>query len=83
VFDDIAFSDATICKFDLDTMVHDYWASARTNRGAIRNSVGTLKLDYRISFTGHPSETGQSLEMVVPLLKRTSRYEIQASSRRS
>jgi len=76
IFDEIAFTEDPICKFDMETMVHDFWAAGIADLKVIRNGLGTLRLDYRISFTGHTSEKAQSLEVVVPLIKRTSSYAL-------
>ena len=59
------------CAYEMDTMVHDFWASAVTNIKTIEHVVGTLRLDYHISFTGHPYEEPTFLETVVPLIDRT------------
>lgn len=76
VFDEIAFTEDLICKFDSETMVHGFWASGVADLKVIKNGVGRLRLDYRISFTGHPTEMAKSLEVVVPLLKGTSTYAL-------
>jgi len=67
---DVSYSDS--CRYRLETMVHDFWASGVADMKTIENGVGTLRLDYHISFTGHPSEEPVSFETVVPLLRRTS-----------
>jgi hypothetical protein len=72
-FDEISFSEGLICKHQLNTMVHDFWASASADIKEIRNGVGKLRIDYRISFTGHETEEPESLETVVPLIRRTPR----------
>lgn len=68
-FDHIRYSDS--CKYEMETMVHDFWASAVTDVKTIKHVVGILRLDYHISFTGHPYEKPNFLETVVPLVDRT------------
>jgi hypothetical protein len=74
VFDEIGISDDLICKCEIETMVHNFWASAIADMQTIKNRVGTLRIDYHLNFTAHPSETSEYFELVVPLVKRTSRY---------
>lgn len=72
VFDKISHSYDLTCKYELDTMVHDFWASATTDMHTIEDSVATFHMDYRISFTGHPSEEPRCFETIVPLIRRTA-----------
>ena len=72
VFDKISYSDDLTCKYELNTMVHDFWASATTDMHPIKDSVATFRVDYRISFTGHPSEESRYFETIVPLIRRTA-----------
>jgi hypothetical protein len=69
VFEEISFSEDLICKHQLNTMVHDLWASASADIKEIRNGVGKLRIDYRISFTGHEAE-GSSLKVGSMTLRR-------------
>lgn len=73
-FDRVAFSDALKCKYSLNTMVHDFWASAVAQLPTLTDQVGLLRVDYHLSFTGHPSETPAFFELVVPLIKRATLY---------
>jgi hypothetical protein len=73
-FDRVAFSDALTCKYALNTMVHDFWASAVAQLPTLTDQVGILRVDYHLSFTGHPSETPTFFELVVPLIKRATPY---------
>lgn len=73
-FDEIGYSYDSNCKYEMGTMVHDFWAAAEADMPTIRGGVGILRVDYHISFTGHPSETPKVFEEVVPLLKRTYRH---------
>lgn len=75
-FDEIGYSHAVNCKYEMETMVHDFWASAVADMPIIKDGVGILRVDYHLSFTGHPSETPKFFEIVVPLLKRTSRHAL-------
>ncbi len=74
-FQDVSFSDAVICKFERNLMVHDFWASGVGNMPVIRNGIGTLRVDYRLSFTGHDGEDYESFQMVVPLIKRETIFD--------
>ena len=76
VFNDISYTDALTCKYELETMVYDFWASAIADMQQIKDGIAKLRLDYRISFTGHPSESPKFFEAVVPLIKRTSIYAL-------
>ncbi len=67
---DISYSDS--CRYCLETMVHDFWASGVADLKTIENGVGTLRLDYHISFTGHESEEPNFIETVVPLVRKIS-----------
>jgi hypothetical protein len=55
-------------------MVHRFGASAVADMDVIRDSVGTLRMDYLISFTGHPDEKPNYFEIVVPLIGRPTVY---------
>jgi hypothetical protein len=73
-FDEVAYTDDTEAEYKLDTMVHGFWASGVTDVDTIRNTVATFRMDYRLTFTGHESETAKSFETVVPLVRRTTVY---------
>ena len=75
LFDRVAFTDVLTCKYEINTMVHDFWASAIADLPTIKDRVGTLRVDYHLSFTGHPCETPTFFELVVPLIKRPTLYE--------
>lgn len=71
---EIGFTDDMDCKMALNTMVHSFWASGITDMEVIRGGVATLRLDYRISFTGHPSEEAEYFEVIVPVVRRSTVY---------
>jgi len=73
---DISYSDT--CDYALETMVHQFRASGETDMDVIEDCIGKLRLDYHISFTGHPSEEPDFIEIVVPLIKKTSTFASQA-----
>src|SRR5262245_48733897 len=52
-FQDVSYSDSVLCKFENNTMVHDFWAHGVGNMPVIKNGIAALRVDYRISFTGH------------------------------
>jgi hypothetical protein len=71
---EISFSDEINCKLQLNTMVHDFWASGITEMSKIENSVGILRLNYWLNFTGHPTEEAYYLEYKVPIIGRSTIY---------
>jgi hypothetical protein len=73
-FRDVSFSDAVICDYEKNTMVHDFWANAIADLLEIKNGIGTLRIDYRISFTGHDGEY-EYFETIVPLIKRETIFD--------
>jgi hypothetical protein len=79
-FYDVAYSDASISRYEKNTMVHDFWAKAVANMSIIKNGIGTLHLDYRISFTGHDGDY-ESFETIVPLISRESIFDRRSSKR--
>lgn len=66
--DCIAYTEE--CLFQSGVMVHDFWAGGVTAMPRILDGVGKLRLDYHISFTGHPYEEPNFIELAVPLLRR-------------
>jgi len=68
-FDEISYSDG--CSYEMETMVHDFWASAIADAKTVNHSVGILRVNYHLSFTGHPYEEPSYFETVVPLVDRT------------
>ncbi len=73
-FDTVEFTEETQAEYKLNTMVHLFWAAGVTDMKTIRNTVATLRLDYRISFTGHESEVAEHFEAIVPLVRRCTVY---------
>jgi hypothetical protein len=73
-FHEVGYSDNIACEYEFETMVHDFWASGVADMPVIKDRVGILRVDYHLSFTGHPYETPKYFESVVPLLKRTSHH---------
>lgn len=61
-------------KYELDTMVHLFWASGELKIDKMRNSVGMLRIDYQISFSNHPSEESSFFEKPVPIIVKTWTY---------
>jgi len=72
VFDQVSFTEDLTCKYEMETMVHGFWASAIADMPVIKDTVARLRVDYHLSFTGHPSETPAFFEAVVPLIRRAS-----------
>lgn len=64
----------TMAEYKLNTMTHWFWAWGERSQKSMRNSVGKLRVDYHISFTGHPTEEPDYFEMVVPLVVKSYRY---------
>ena len=73
-FEEVAFTEDIQAEYKNDTMVHWFWASAVTDMKVIRNSVGKFRMDYLLSFTGHPTEEPDYFETIVPLVKRPTIY---------
>ena len=61
--------------YALDTMTHLFWAWGEIEMKSMRNSVGKLRVDYHISFTGHPYEEPDHFEMIVPIIVKTRQYK--------
>jgi len=73
-FDEVGFTEDLEAEYKFNTMVHGFSASAVTDLASIRNTVAKLRLDYHISFTGHPTEEPDCLELIVPVLRRPTVY---------
>ncbi len=67
-FYDVSYSDK--CDYEMETMVHGFWAYAISKLYIAKHSVCLLRMDYHISFTGHPSEEPKFIEILVPLINR-------------
>jgi hypothetical protein len=56
-------------------MAHNLWVSAVVGKKEVKQCVATLRMDYHLSFTGHPAEepaTWQKKVIVVPMYRRAS-----------
>ncbi len=73
-FGSVAFTESVEAEYKLNTMVHGVWAHGITDIPKIQDTVATLRLDYHVSFTGHPEEEPSHFEVVVPVLKRRPAY---------
>lgn len=69
-FDEITFSDDLALRHELQTMAHRFDATAVSPVPKRKSGLATLRLDYHLSFTGHPSETPKHSELVVPVIDR-------------
>ena len=67
-FDEVGLADEG--WHELGIMVHAVHASASVDSGQTLGHVGWLRVDYHLSFTGHPSEEPESFECRVPLIRR-------------
>lgn len=76
LFDEIGYADEIWCDYEIETMVHQFWASTVTDIPRLEDRVGSFRIDYQISFTGHPYEEPAFFEAVVPLVKRESSYAL-------
>jgi len=70
-----SYAVRTESEYALDTMVHLFWAWGEVEMKSMLNSVGKLRVDYHISFTGHPYEKPDFFEMIVPLIVKTREYK--------
>ena len=73
-FERVWYGVGIVGEFALNTMVHRFGASAVADMDVIRDSVGTFRMDYLISFTGDPAEKPDYFEIVVPLVGRPTIY---------
>ena len=76
-FPNVSYSDWTFGKYEGDTMVHDFWANAVADLPTIKDGIGTLRVTYRLSFTNHPCEGYEFFDVVVPLVKRETIFDLQ------
>jgi hypothetical protein len=67
-FNELAFSEDCIHRGGF--MMYDLWASGVTDLDTIRDDVGILRIDYHISFTGHPHEEPEFIECAAPVVSR-------------
>ncbi len=67
-FENISYSVPTVCRYEFETMVHDFHASTVTNLIDIGNCVGRLKVTYELF--GHPCVKPDSFEKIVPIIRR-------------
>lgn len=74
-FQEVSFSCDVEC-YEMETMVHGFWASSILEMEKIKDTVGELTLNYYLSFTGHPYENPESICYIVPVIKRSTVYEI-------
>ena len=58
------------CIYRRGVMMHDFRAFGIASLNVIKDDVGVLRLDYHISFTGHPSEEPDFIQVHVPLVGR-------------
>jgi hypothetical protein len=71
--EEVAFSDT--CIYKMGVMMHDFWAAGTSEMKVIRDDIGKLRIDYHLSFTGHPYEEPDYIEMLVPLIGRGTAAE--------
>lgn len=71
--EEISFSEDSLYR--LGVMVHDFWASGIGPLDIIKDDLGILRIDYRISFTGRGSFGPGFIEVPVPLLARGTAEE--------
>lgn len=69
-----SYSMNSQADYVFDAMVHYFWAKGVADI-PLRNSVGKLRVDYHISFTGHSYEEPDFFELPVPLIVRTRQYK--------
>ena len=74
-FNDVSFTTDVEC-YEMNTMVHGFWGSGILDTKSIIDTVGILTLYYHISFTGHPTEEPQSISYTVPVIKRSTIYDL-------
>lgn len=66
-FDEVGYTDN--CLYEMDHMVHEVWASGSMPIRIIEDTVGLLRVEYRLfSFEGQGDPS--VIEQVVPVLAR-------------
>jgi hypothetical protein len=68
-FDSVAIDEDPMCDIALNMMCHHFRASAIRTAAPKRDTMATLRLEWHVSFTGHPSEAPETKELVVPLIR--------------
>ena len=66
-FDEVSYTED--CQHSMDHMVHEVWAAGSTPLGVLRNTVGLLRVEYRL-FTYDGQGAASVIEQVVPVLAR-------------
>jgi hypothetical protein len=62
------------CLYEMDHMVHELWVSGTTEMEVIKDTVGLLRIEYRLfSFEGQGAPN--LIECVVPVLARGVRSQ--------
>ncbi|MFV2058726.1 MAG: hypothetical protein ACC707_19865 [Thiohalomonadales bacterium] len=57
------------CLYKMDYMVHELWASGSTKIEVLKDTVGLLRIEYRLF--SHPGQgSPEVIERVVPVLAR-------------
>lgn len=66
-FDDISYTEE--CLYEMEHMVHEIWAAGTASLDIIKNTVGVLRVEYRLfSFDGQGEPS--VIEQVVPIVGR-------------
>lgn len=66
-FDEVSYTED--CIYKMDHMVHEIWAAGSTPLGIMKDTVGLLRIDYRLfSFEGQGAPS--VIEQIVPILAR-------------
>lgn len=63
----LAYTDD--CLYQMDTMVHEFWASGEADLDEMRNTVGLLRLQY-VLFGHSANGPTDAFEAVVPVVPR-------------
>lgn len=66
-FDEVSYTDH--CIYKMDHMVHDIWAAGSTPLGVMKNTVGLLRVEYRL-FSCDGQVDPSVIEQVVPVVAR-------------
>lgn len=65
----------TMAQYVMNAMVHRFWASGSSRMENLYNTIGKLRLDYHISFTGHEAEEPDFIEYLVPVIVKANTYK--------
>lgn len=73
-FDEIIISETSMC-YEMGVMIYDFSASSVIDLTEMRNTVGRLFVNYHLCFTGHSTEEPETMNIIVPVIKKATIYD--------